>query len=141
MEGGGPAAIAAAAAIALTKWLTRRFVEEMHSRHVDRDGHVLVNLQLCVRRELRDEVGPLRDDALADGLDLVLLFLLSLTDDVRVDAEVDDRLAAERLHELDACIERRQLRTLVCRMQELRAQADDDGAAVGVTNLRIRRER
>src|SRR6266850_1984243 len=111
--GGGPIASAAAAAIALTKWLTRRFVEEVHARDLDGDGQLIVDLQLDVRGELCNEVRPRRDDAFAAGylLDL-LLALLPLADHVRVDAEVDHRLAAERFDELDARVELRELRPL-----------------------------
>ena len=52
-------AIAAPAAIAqLAKRSTRRFVEEMQTACVDRDGGVVAELQLDVRRERRNEVRP-----------------------------------------------------------------------------------
>ena len=73
------------------------------------DRHVLAEPQHHVRRVLRDEVRPGPDDpALADRLLLLLQVLLPLTDDVRVDLEVDDRLAAQRLDQLDLGVDRRQ---------------------------------
>src|SRR4051812_22377395 len=98
-----PARISASAASALTQRLTRLLVEEVHACCLDGDLNLLVDAELNVRRELRDQVRPLRDDAFAGELEILpLLFLLPLADHVRVDAEVDDRLAAECFDELDA---------------------------------------
>src|SRR5689334_5236290 len=103
-----PAATAAAiatpaisAAVALPKRRTRRFVEEVQVARVDRDRHVLAELQLDVRRERRDEVRARADDAL-----LVLVARCERLVDggmrfgpdlPRVHLEVRHRLAAERL--------------------------------------------
>src|SRR5204863_7320661 len=96
-----PSPTAATAAIdtaALPKRRARRLIEEVQVLRVDRDGHLVAELQLHVRRERRDEVRARADD---DSLrlrrqHLLLLGLLRL-DRARVDLEVRHRLAAERL--------------------------------------------
>src|SRR4051794_2924109 len=98
-----------ATASALLERLTRVCVEEVHLRDVDADRDVLRDLQLHVRRILRHEVRAGRDDALAAGHLLLVLVLLAFAHGRRVDPEVDDRLAAERLDELDLGVEERQL--------------------------------
>src|SRR5512146_947421 len=102
-------AIAAQAASALAKRLTALRVEEVQLGRVDRDRDLLGQAELDVRRELRDQVGPRGDDALLAGRLLAHVLVLALADREGVDPEVDDRLAAERLHQLDARRDRRQL--------------------------------
>src|SRR5262245_41465816 len=86
-----PSASAARTAPAqLAKRVARLRIEEVHLRDVDADGDLGLELQLDVRRELRDEVGARRDDALfADGLLLFLLLMLTLAHGGGVDVEVD----------------------------------------------------
>src|SRR5581483_655239 len=67
--------IAARAAIAqLANRVARLRIEEVHSGDVD--GDVRLELELVVRVEVRDEVRPRSDDAVA--ADRVLLFLVAL---------------------------------------------------------------
>ncbi len=101
----------AKAAVALAERLTRVRVEEVQPADVDGDGNVRLEAEHDVRRELRDEVRPRTDRALGDAL-LDLLADLHVADRPCLDPEVGDRLGAERLDEIDARVERRQVRPL-----------------------------
>src|SRR6476661_5669059 len=76
-------AIAARAAIAqaLPQRSAGRLIEEVQVLRVDRDGHVVAELQLDVRRERRDEVRACTDDAGCVRGSLLLL----LDGDLRLD--------------------------------------------------------
>src|SRR5260221_12198667 len=89
----------------LAERIARLAVEEMHLCDVDPDRHVLGDLELHVRRVLRDEVRPCCNDTLAVHHLLLFLLMLAFAHRSRVDPEVDDRLAPEGLDELDLCIE------------------------------------
>src|SRR3954454_23902576 len=116
-----PSASAAVAARAqLTKRRTRCFVEEVQVARVHSNAHVVAEPELHVRREGRDEVRPRADHAL-----LVLVSCRErLVDCVRlalalarVDLEVRHRLAAERLDQLDARLDLRQVGPSLSRMK------------------------
>src|SRR5262245_12613978 len=61
----GAASAARATASALPQRITRLLVEEVQPVPVDRDRNLVVDLQLDVRRERRDEVRPRADHAVA----------------------------------------------------------------------------
>src|ERR671935_817807 len=105
-----PSATAAATPRPLPKRRTRRFVEEVEVLRLDRDRHLVAELQRDVRRERRDEVRPDADDGGPVGARdrLFLLGRLAL-DAAGVDPEVRHGLAAERLDELDSRADRRQV--------------------------------
>jgi hypothetical protein len=98
---------------------------------IDRDGYHLAARESRVRRELRDEVRPRASD---DRRFLVLVRrrrgIRGERVRVRIDPEVRDRAAAERLDELDAASQLRQVRSLGRGVVVARANAHDDGAAV-----------
>src|SRR3954469_8408815 len=92
---------AVAAATALPKRSTRSFVEEVEVLGVDRDRHLVAQLELNMRRERRDEVRPCADDGLlAPALERLLLLGHLALQRASVDLEVGHRLAAEGLDEL-----------------------------------------
>src|SRR5436190_20344217 len=99
-------------------------VEEMQILRVDRDRHDLPQLELDVRRERRDEVRTLSDDGLRVlGREHLLLFGLVGLDPARVDMEVGHRLAAERLDQVDARLDLRQVVAPLRRIEVARADA------------------
>src|SRR6476619_5334238 len=69
----------ATARSALTERFTRLGVEEVHPRDVDRHGDLVLQPQQRVRRELRDEIRPRRDDALPGCRGLLVVFVLPFT--------------------------------------------------------------
>src|SRR6266545_6531334 len=153
-DAGGPAAgavapdaaatsaAAAAATSALAERLTRLGVEEVHARDVDCDRDDLLDLKLDVGRVLGDEVRPRRDHALVARRLLFLFFvLLAFAHHVGVDVEVHDRLAAERLDELDLGLERRQVGTLGRGVEVLAAHAGDHRPSAVAAQRGIRGER
>src|SRR5690349_15344188 len=106
------AASAAAARNALAKRLTVGLIEEVQVLRVDGHADLVAELQVDVRRERRHEVRPRADDGLlALAGQLLLLGCLLGLDVPRVDVEVRHRLAAERLDEIDARVDLRQVVT------------------------------
>ena len=89
-----------------------------------------LELQTTCARELRDEIRPRSRPGLRRAASSTSCPILDVADRARVDAEVGDRLGAERLDEIDARVDRRQVRPLGRRMDELAAQSGDDRAAV-----------
>src|ERR671932_49176 len=75
----------------LPKGLTGLAVEEVHARDVHGDGNPLQELQRHVRRELRDEVRPRRDDSALARRHLPQLLMLAQVNSEGVDIELDDR--------------------------------------------------
>src|SRR5579864_3728259 len=120
---------ATASAAELAERRTAAGVEEVHARDVDGDRDPLGQAEERVCGESGDEVRTRGDDSLGARRRLGDLLVLPLADRERVDLEVDDRLAPERLDELDLRVHGRQIRPFGRRMEVLAPHPGDDRAA------------
>src|SRR6266511_1814063 len=136
---------ASATPAALPKRRTGVGIEQVDLRDVDRHLDVVRKMKLrgLSGRQRRDEVRAGRGHALR----MRLLFLLGLlgelarAHDDRVDLEVRHRVRPERLDELEARRERREVRSIRGEVDVVAAHAEDD-IATGVTaHAGIARER
>ncbi len=96
--------------------------------------------QIEPRREVRDEVRARATTALVAFLRQLRLLGALGTHLLRVDVEVRHQAGAERLDELDAPVERRELRPRGRGMDVLGPDADDDLASVGLRDAGVARE-